>query len=77
VFEVWRCNDVKDTKVAGDPVCKPERMMKLKDGTSTDSIDIATLKADGANLKLYYEDLEADSIDNWLREKKASMKIIN
>jgi hypothetical protein len=48
VFEIWRCND--GTKEAEDPVCKPERMMKLKDGTSTDSIDIATLIADAADL---------------------------
>jgi hypothetical protein len=75
IFEVWRCNE--KTKEAGDPVCKPERMMTLKDGTSTESVDIATLKASGANLKLYEEDLEADSIDNWLRYKKASMLIIN
>jgi hypothetical protein len=61
----------------GDPDCKPERMMMLKDGTSTESIDIATLVADGANLRLYEEDLEADSIDNWVRLKKAAMKIIN
>jgi hypothetical protein len=75
VFEVWRCSG--KTKEAGDPVCKPERMMMLKDGTSTTSVDIATLKTDGSDLTLYEEDLDADSIDNWVRFKKASMKIIN
>jgi hypothetical protein len=75
VFEVWRCND--DTKEAGYPICKPDKMMMLKDGTSTESIDIATLIANGANLELYEDDLEADTIDNWVRLKKASMKIIN
>lgn len=75
VFEVWRCNE--STKEEGDPACKPSRMMMLKDGSSTESVDIATLIADGSNLKLYEEDLEADTIDNWVRLKKASMKIVN
>ena len=77
VFEVWRCNDKEKTKEDGDPVCKPERMMMLKDGKSPQSVDIATLKAEGADLRLYEEDLEADSIDNWVRFKKASMLILN
>ena len=75
VYEVWRCNE--ETREVGDPVCKPERMMKPKADSSSESEDIATLKADGKNLNDYVEDLEADSIDNWVRFKKASMKIIN
>jgi hypothetical protein len=75
VFEILRCGVT--TMEPRDPVCKPERMMILKDGSTTDSVDIATLIADGANLRLYEEDLEADSIDNWVRLKRASMKIIN
>lgn len=51
--------------------------MKLKDGTSTASVDIATLKTDNADLKLYEEDLEANTIDNWVRLKRATMKILN
>lgn len=73
--EVWRCSD--KTKEANDPPCKPERMMHLKDGSSTDLVDYATLVADGADLDLYVEDLEADTIDNFLRKKKATFKVLN
>jgi hypothetical protein len=52
-------------------------MMILKNSTNTGSVDIATLKAEGADLMLYEEDLKADSIDNWVRYKKVFIRIIN
>ena len=55
----------------------PDRMMKLKDGTSEKSVDIKELIESGADLKLYEEDLVADSIDNWVRNKKIAMKVLN
>lgn len=51
--------------------------MKLVDGSSTDLVPIEKLEADGADLELYEEDLEADSIETFLRKKKVAMKIIN
>jgi hypothetical protein len=75
VFESWRCSE--KTKEEGDPDCKPESMMKLKVKDGSASVDIATLEADGTDLSLYEEDLEADSINNFVRFKKATMKIIN
>ena len=77
IFETWRCHDT--IRVAGDPVCKPNKMMYLKDGTSTASVAIETLVANGADLSLYDEDMEDKnaSIDNWVRYKKIALKIIN
>ena len=77
VYEVWRCNDVVGTKDDGDPECAPERMMLLKDRSTDVSVDIKTLVDQGADLRLYEEDLEADTIDNWVRYKKAALVIIN
>jgi len=51
--------------------------MKLADGSSDETFPIETLEEQGADLTLYKEDLEADSIDNWTRYKKIGMKIIN
>ena len=51
--------------------------MKLADGSSDETFPIETLVEQGADLTLYKEDLEADSIDNWTRYKKIGMKIIN
>jgi hypothetical protein len=51
--------------------------MKLRDGSSTEGVAIEKLIQDGADLSLYVEDLKADSIDNFTRKKKVTMKIIN
>jgi hypothetical protein len=51
--------------------------MKLKDGSSKDGVVIEKLMADGADLSLYEEDFEADSIENFIRTKKIALKIIN
>lgn len=75
VIEVLRCNS--DTKLTGYPDCKPLKMMKLKDGSSTESVAIEKLQADGADLNLYDEDEKGDSIATFCRLKKIAMKIIN
>jgi hypothetical protein len=78
-FEVLRCSE--DTKIdetkpeGGHPECKPERMMKLNSDPTAPSVDYSTIAE--ADLINYDEDLEADTIDNWLRFKVAAMKIIN
>ena len=78
-FEVFRCSE--DTKIdetkpeGGYPECKPERMMKLKSDLTAPSVNYNTIAQ--ADLINYEEDLEADTIDNWLRYKVAAMKIIN
>ena len=51
--------------------------MKLKDGSSDEQFPIETLVEQGADLTLYKEDLKADSIDNFTRFKKVTLKIIN
>ena len=75
IMEVNRCSD--STKEEGDPECKPRKLMKLTDGSSPDLISYDKLKNDGSNLDLYIEDLTADSIDNFVRNKKVAMKVIN
>ena len=75
IIEVNRCSDA--TKGEGDPDCKPRKLMKLADGSSPNTVSYEKLKSDGANLDLYIEDLTADSIDNFVRNKKVAMKIIN
>ena len=49
--------------------------MKLKSDLTAPSVDYSTIAE--ADLINYTEDLEADTIDNWLRYKVAAMKIIN
>jgi hypothetical protein len=49
-------------------------MKKIGDPTAP-SVDIATIKS--SDLRLYEEDLKADSIDNFVRNKKIAMKVIN
>lgn len=51
--------------------------MKLADGSSEELFPIETLVAEGADHSLYKEDLEADSIDNFTRNKMIGLKIIN
>jgi hypothetical protein len=75
VYEVYRCSD--KTKKTGDPECKPKKLMLLKDRSSTEPVAIEKLIADGADLRLYYEDTTADSIDNFTRKKLLAMKVIN
>jgi hypothetical protein len=74
-FEVYRCND--STKKDGDPDCKPKKQMRLADGSSQEPVPIETLIKDGADLDKYIEDMEADSIDNFSRNKRVGMKVIN
>jgi hypothetical protein len=74
VIEVWRCND--DTKPEGfNGVCKPDRMLRLLSDPSAPPVDAKTILE--ADLDKYYEDLQADTIDNWLREKKVELKVLN
>lgn len=75
VFEVLVCNDA--SKKAGDPACKPKKIMKLADESSDELFPIETLIAEGKDLTLYEEDPDADSIDNFTKNKKIAMKIIN
>lgn len=79
VFEILRCSDDSkndETKPAGGwPECKPERMMRLKSDLTAPAVDYKDITK--ADLSKYIEDLEADTIDNWLRYKLAAMKIIN
>jgi hypothetical protein len=42
VYEVFRCSDA--TKIAGDPQCKPKKLMQLKDGSSDDRVPIDQIK---------------------------------
>jgi hypothetical protein len=73
IYEVWRCNEA--TKKAGDPACKPERMMHLKNDPAAPRVDWKDIPE--ADRDLYEEDLKADSIDNWMRYKKISLKVLN
>ena len=75
LFEVKRCSN--KNKKEGDALCKPKKVMRLKDGSSDEQFPIETLMEQGADLTLYKEDLKADSIDNFTRFKKATLKIIN
>lgn len=75
ILETYRCSE--KTAIEGDPPCKPKKLMVLKDGTSTEPVAIEKLIADGSDLDLYQEDMEADSIDNFTRNKKVGGKIIN
>lgn len=79
LYEILRCNEdskIDETKPEGGyPECKPERMMRLKTDLTTDPVDFKDIAA--ADLPLYEEDLEADTIDNWLRYKVAAMKVLN
>ena len=78
-YEIFRCSEdtkIEETKPEGGyPECKPERMMKLKSDLTAPSVDYNTIAKE--DLINYEEDLEADTIDNWLRYKVAAMKIIN
>ena len=75
LYEVKRCSN--KIKKDGDAPCKPKKVMKLKDGSSDEQFPIETLIEQGADLTLYKEDLKADSIDNFTRFKKVTLKIIN
>lgn len=75
IFEITRCTDA--TREEGDPECKPRKLMKLADGSSDELVSIEKLTSDGADIELYVEDLKADSIDNFVRNKKVAFKVIN
>ena len=75
IFEVLRCSDA--SKKDGDPECKPRKLMRLADGSSDELFTIEQLQNDGADLDMYEEDLNADTINNFVRNKKFAMKIIN
>ena len=72
-----RCSNKNENDGDAPVTCKPKKVMKLADGSSDETFPIETLEEQGADLTLYKEDLEADSIDNWTRYKKIGMKIIN
>lgn len=74
-YEVMTCGP-KSSK-PDDPPCKPRKVMKLADGSSDERFPIETLIAEGKDLDLYKEDPNADSIDNFTKNKKIAMKIIN
>ena len=75
VYEVLVCNEA--SKKDGDPACKPKKIMKLADESTDELFPIETLIAEGKDLTLYEEDPDADSIDNFTKNKKIAMKIIN
>jgi len=49
--------------------------MKLISDPTAASVDKKTLTPE--NIDLYEEDLTGDSIDNWLRNKVVTLKLIN
>lgn len=59
----------------GDPPCAVKTYMRLISDPSAAPVDKTSIPE--SDLKDYYEDLEADSIDNWTRTKMVAMKLIN
>jgi hypothetical protein len=80
VFETWKCND--KTKRPGTS-CAVETYLKCKTDkvgqcSLTGSVDKKTILKDyPSEINLYEDDLIADSIDNWTRNKIIAMKVVN
>ena len=79
VYEVWRCSSKEilsdlDTVPDESQRCAPDTIMKRLDDPSDtkDKNDIPEEELD-----LWEVDLEAESIDNYLRNKVIAMKLIN
>lgn len=72
-YEIYRCSWA--SQFVGDPPCAVDTYMKSKLDPSQPSVDKLEIPED--QLQDYEEDLEADSIDNWIREKMVTLKLIN
>lgn len=76
VYEIWRCSPKAVlTDQESEPDCAPDTLMKLISDPTAASVDKKTLTPE--NIDLYEEDLTGDSIDNWLRNKVVTLKLIN
>ena len=77
VTEVWRCiseaEPANNLEARSD--CAPDTLVRKIGDETVPSVDKKTISE--ADLYLYEEDLTGDSIDNWLRNKVATMKVIN
>lgn len=78
IYEIWRCSDKATlTDLETEIQCAPDTLMKLKSDPNAASVDKSTISQADLDANLYEEDLEGDSIDNFLRTKVVAMKLIN
>jgi hypothetical protein len=77
ITEVWRCISEAEpaNNLEASSNCAPDTLVRKIGDTSVPSVDKKTVPE--ADLYLYEEDLTGDSIDNWLRNKVVTMKVIN